>query len=71
MSQSPAAHLFLLTGFALAFAALTGCVGAGGTAVAPRTKELAPPKQTVQCRILLHNEAGDQYPGSPAVGKAL
>ena len=71
MSPSLVFHRLILAGFAIAITLLTGCVGVGGTTVNLHTNELAPPKQPVQGRILLHNEARDQYPGSPAVGKAL
>lgn len=57
--------------FVVAFVTLTGCVGAGGTTVALRTNELAPPKEPAQGRVLLLNQAGDQYPGSPQLGKAV
>lgn len=57
--------------FILGVISLTGCVGAGGTTVVLRTNELAPPKQPTQGRVLLLSEAGDQYPGSPTVGKAV
>lgn len=71
MKQMLGFNRYVQAVFVLVFVSLTGCVGAGGTTVALRTNELAPPKQPAQGRVLLLNQAGDQYAGSPNVGKAV
>lgn len=53
------------------FAVLTGCVGIGGTTVELRTNNLAPPSHPAHGQVSLLQEAGDAYPGTPAVGKAV
>jgi hypothetical protein len=63
-------QLFTVVGILSTVTILVGCVGSGGTTVSLRTNELASPGQPFQSRVVLLNEAIDEHPGAPTIGKA-